>query len=244
MNEGNAKTNKENTALNEKNKKRNKAYADAVTIAKTTQSGEYAAKRNQLRNSDVDEDAKVNLERQFKAFYRDKKLQSWDSNLGTKPDFGDFDPSYYGNTYTNVKDKYKEYEDDDDIDVTEGYGKENYYWWHYTNQGKAEGKRGNEAERLARSIDYLEESPDFAEGGWENQTDADLAFIRDKQLGIGNDQTKRFLNIPEIASLWEEAKQADAEGKDNHFINLGKKYFLDVNKADEFAVLFRLSNRS
>ena len=125
MNEENTKLNADNAVLNEKNKKRNKAYADAVTIAKTTQSGEYAAKRNQLRNSDTDEDAKSAIEQQFKAFYRDKKLQVWDSRLGTKPDFGDFDPSYYGTTYQNVKNKYKEYEDDDDIDVTEGYGREN-----------------------------------------------------------------------------------------------------------------------
>ena len=243
MNKGNDKANKDNAALNEKNKKRNKAYADAVTIAKTTQSGEYAVKRNELRASDVDDDTKSMLEQQFKAFYRDKKLQVWDSRLGTKPDFGDFDPSYYGTTYQNVKNKYKEYEDDDDIDVTEGYGKENYYWWHYTNQGKAEGKRGNKAEILSRARDYLEESPEFAEGGWENQTDTELAFIRDKQLGIGDNQTERFLNVPEIADLWEEAKRASQEGRSNHFINLGKQYFLDVNKADEFAALFRLSNR-
>ena len=67
---------------------------------------------------------------------------------------------------SNVKDRYKEYEDNDDIDVTEGYGRENYYWWHYTSQGQAEGNRGNEAETLARAIDYEEESPDFVEGGW------------------------------------------------------------------------------
>ena len=243
MNEGNDKANKENAALNEKNKKKNKAYADAVTTAKTTQSGEYAVKRNELRASDVDDDTKSMLEQQFKAFYRDKKLQVWDSRLGTKPDFGDFDPSYYGTTYQNVKNKYKEYEADDDIDVTEGYGKENYYWWHYTNQGKAEGKRGNKAEILTRARDYLEESPEFAEGGWENQTDTELAFIRDRQLGIGDNQTERFLNVPEIADLWEEAKRASQEGRSNHFINLGKQYFLDVNKADEFAALFRLSNR-
>jgi len=243
LNEDNTKTNDENRALNEKNTKRNKAYADAVTIAKTTHSGEYAAKRNELRTSDVDEDTKRILESEFKTFYRDKKLQTWDSKLGTKPDYGEFDPNYYGNTYTNVKNKYKEYEADDDIDVTEGYGKENYYYWHYTNQGKAEGNRGNKAEVLAQSRDYLEESPEFAEGGWENQTDADLAFIRDQQLGIGDDQTNRFLNVPEIASLWEEAKLAKQEGRSNHFINLGKEYFLDVEKADEFAALFRLSKR-
>ena len=243
MNEGNDQTNRDNTALNEKNVKRNKAYEDAVTTAKTTQSGQYSVKRNELRASDVDDDAKSILEQQFKAFYRDKKLQVWNSDLGTKPDYGDFDPSYYGATYKDVKDAYKRYQDDDDIDVTEGYGKENYYYWHYTNQGKSEGKRGNKAEILAQARDYLEESPEFAEGGWENQTDTELAFIRDQQLGISDNQTERFLNVPEIADLWEEAKQASQEGKDNHFINLGKQYFLDVNKAEEFAALFRLSNR-
>ena len=44
----------------------------------------------------------------------------------------------------DVKNKYKRYEDDDDIDVTEGYGKENYYYWHYTNQGKDAGKEETE----------------------------------------------------------------------------------------------------
>ena len=243
LNEDNTKLNADNKALNEKNTKRNNAYAEAVTTAKTTNSGEYAVKRNTLRALDVDDEVKNILEGEFKTFYRDKKLQVWNSDLGTKPDYGDFDPSYYGSTYTNVKNKYKEYEDDDDIDVTEGYGKENYYYWHYTNQGKAEGKRGNKAEILAQARDYLEEAPQFAEGGWENQTDTELAFIRDQQLGIGDNQTERFLNVPEIADLWEEAKQASQEGRANHFINLGKEYFLDVNKADEFAALFRLSNR-
>ena len=243
MNEGNTQANKDNANLNERNKKRNKAYSDAVTTAKTTHSGEYVVKRNEIRSSDVEDSIKGAIEEQFKSFYRDKKLQVWDSRLGTKPDFGDFDPSYYGNTYKNVENKYKEYENNDDIDVTEGYGRENYYYWHYTNQGKAEGKRGNKAAILAQARDYLEESPEFAEGGWENQTDTELAFIRDVQLGIGDDQTQRFLNIPEISELWEEAKLAKQEGRSNHFIDLGKQYFLDVEKGDEFSALFRLSDR-
>ena len=255
MNTGNDQLNKTNDQLNKTNTAKNQAYQSVVNTSKVTSTGEYASRRDftleesaaYLREAGASEDEirefVDGLEGQYKAFYRDKKLHRWDSNLGAKPDYGNFDPSYYGNTYTNVKDRYQEYEANDDIDVTEGYGRDNYYWWHYTNQGQAEGKRGNEAERLARSIDYKEEAPNFAEGGWEDQTDADLAFIRDNQLGIGNDQTNRFLNIPEINSLWEEAKQADAEGKDNHFINLGKEYFLDVNKADDFTVLFRLSDR-
>ena len=46
-----------------------------------------------------------------------------------------------------------------------------------------------------------------------------------------------------LQTLWEEAKLAKQEGRSNHFINLGKEYFLDVEKADEFAALFRLSKR-
>ena len=255
MNEGNKTLNEKNKQLNKTNTAKNQAYQSLVNTSKVTSTGEYASRRDftleesaaylreQGASEDVIREFLDGLELQFKAFYRDQKLQRWDPNLGTQPDFGTFDPDYYGNSYTNVKDKYKEYEDNDDIDVTEGYGKENYYWWHYTNQGKAEGKRGNKAEILSRARDYLEESPEFAEGGWENQTDTELAFIRDRQLGIGDNQTERFLNVPEIADLWEEAKRASQEGRSNHFINLGKQYFLDVNKADEFAALFRLSNR-
>ena len=255
MNEGNTQLNADNTALNSKNTAKNQAYQSVVNTSKVTSTGEYASRRDStleesagyLRGAGASEDEirefVGELEGQYKAFYRDKKLQVWNSDLGTKPDYGDFDPSYYGATYKDVKDAYKRYQDDDDIDVTEGYGKENYYYWHYTNQGKDAGNRGNRAEILAQARDYLEESPEFAEGGWENQTDTELAFIRDQQLGIGDNQTERFLNVPEIASLWEEAKQASQEGRDNHFINLGKEYFLDVNKADEFAALFRLSKR-
>ena len=255
MNKGNDQLNKDNNQLNKTNTAKNKAYQSVVNTSNVTSPGEYASRRDftleesagYLREAGVSED-KIKgfidgLEGQYKAFYRAEKLKKWDSNLGTQPDFGTFDPDYYGKTYTNVKNKYKEYEDNDDIDVTEGYGKDNYYWWHYTQQGKEEGKRGNKAEVLAQARDYLEESPEFAEGGWENQTDTELAFIRDQQLGISDNQTERFLNVPEIADLWEEAKQASQEGKDNHFINLGKQYFLDVNKAEEFAALFRLSNR-
>ena len=241
MNEGNDKTNKENTALNNKNKKINKAYADTVLIAKTTNTGEYVTQRDQIRKSDVDAETKGILEREFKNFYRQEKLHTWDSNLGARPDYGDFKPGYYEKTYKDVKDKYKEYEDNDDIDVTEGYGKENWYLWHYTTYGKEEKRRANPVEKATVVEDYLEETPEFAEGGWENQTDAELAFIRDKQLGMGTDITQRILNIPQINNLWEEAKSAQELGEDNRFVELGKKYYLDVSKPDEFASLFRLS---
>jgi len=243
LNDDNTKLNADNKALNAKNQKRNKAYVEAVKTAKKTKTGEYVINRDLLRDLDVDDEVKGVLESEFKTFYRDKKLHTWDSKLGAKPQYGNFDPNYYGSTYTNVRDKYKEYEKNDDIDVTEGYGKENYYYWHYTNQGKAAGNRANKAHELSAVINYEEKTPEFAEGGWDAQTDKELAFIRDKQLGISDNQTQRFLNVPEISALWEEAKEASEKGESNHFIELGKEYFLDVNKADEFAALFRLSDR-
>tara|TARA_Y100001937_G_scaffold127023_1_gene197887 strand:- start:1825 stop:4695 length:2871 start_codon:yes stop_codon:yes gene_type:complete len=243
MNEDNEKLNKENKQLNERNKKRNKAYVQAITTAKKTKSGDYTIYRDILRDLDADEKGLKTIESEFKNFYRDKKLKRWDPELGAKPEYGDFDPKYYGDTYKKVRDKYKEYEENDDIDVTERYGKENYYYWHYTKQGKAAGNRANKAHELSAVINYEEKTPEFAEGGWDKQTDTELAFIRDKQLGVSDNQTQRFLNVPEIKKLWEEAKEASEKGESNHFIDLGKEYFLDVNKAEEFAALFRLSQR-
>ena len=241
LNEDNKKTNEANQALNLKNFKRNNAYANAVRVAKNTERGAYVTNRDQILIADLDDEAKNTLEREFKNFYRNEKLYTWDANLGTKPDYGDFKPDYYEKAYKDVKDKYKEYEDNDDIDVTEGYGKNNWYLWHYTTYGKAEKRRGNPVEKATVVEDYLEKTPEFAEGGWEDQTDAELAFIRDRQLGLGDNITQRILNIPEINALWEEAKDAKAQGDDNRFINLGKEYYLDVDKPDEFASLFRLS---
>ena len=68
LNEDNTKLNADNKALNEKNTKRNNAYAEAVTTAKTTNSGEYAVKRNTLRALDVDDEVKNILEGEFKTF--------------------------------------------------------------------------------------------------------------------------------------------------------------------------------
>ena len=248
----NKETNKKNKKLNNKNEKLNKAYKKVRMVAKNTSTGQYAEKRNIIRDyvennfegpfAKAGKEALKDFEGQYKEFYRDQKLHVWDSNLGSQPPYGKFDPKFYGKTYAGVSKKYKQYADDDDIDVTEGYGKENYFYWHYTQKGKAAGNRGNEAEQAANVIDYFEETPEFAEGGWADQTDAELAFIRDNQLGIGENQTERFLAVEEINNLWEQAKQDSAEGKSNYFIELGKENFLDVNQPDEFVALFRLSD--
>jgi hypothetical protein len=70
-------------------------------------------------------------------------------------------------------------------------------------------------------------------------TDADLQAARTLQLGVDTDtQTERLLNIPTVASEWEKAKRDDPYWKEQ-----AKEKFLDINKPDEFAALFRLSDR-
>jgi hypothetical protein len=59
------------------------------------------------------------------------------------------------------------------------------------------------------------------------------------QLGVNTQtQSERLLNVPEIAAEWEKAKRDDP-----YWSKLGKEYFLDANKPDEFVTLFRLSDR-
>jgi len=273
-NRKNDETNKENKKLNLANEAKNLAYQSLINTSKSSTTGEYASRRDNIKietrnyiqekaaiwnestynngtellTDDEIDDFLNDLEGQYKGFYRDQLLHTYDSALGSQPEYGNFDPEYYGNRNSDVADRYREYERNDDIDVTEGYGKENYYLWHYTQQGKAEKRRGNEVELPIAVLDYLEEAPDVivdeeGEANWADQTDADLAFIRDMQLGIGDDQYTRLVSIPEIAALWEKAKQAKLDNEENHFINLGKKYYLDVDNEQEFSVLFRLSDR-
>jgi hypothetical protein len=94
---------------------------------------------------------------------------------------------------------------------------------------KPAGVRGNKAEATAAANEYVEKAP----------TDADLQAARTIQLGVDTDtQTDRLLNIPAVASEWEKAK-----GGDSYWKEQAQEKYLDINKPDEFAALFRLSDR-
>ena len=214
----------------EKNKKLNNAYSQTLSAANTTKGGDYTAQRQLVRNiKDVDDALKKDLEEQYKTFYRTEKLQTWDTSLGAKPLYGDFDPKYYKQTYPQVEQEWKAAVANDDIDVTERYGENGYYLQHYTSQGKPAGFRGNAPEATSSAARYVETKP----------TDQDLQAVRDLQLGIDTaTQTDRLLNIPEIAAEWDKAKRADP-----YWIKLAKDNYLDVTKPDEFVTLFRISDR-
>jgi hypothetical protein len=220
-------------ALNTKNAQINSAYDAVINTAGSTEGGDYVARRNALRNALTNASAVVDtqdLEDQFKEFYRDQKLESWDTNLGAKPPYGEFDGTYYGNEYTNVSDTWNNAVRDDNIDITERYGSPNsYYLYHYTTRGKKAGNRGNPVEATAQANAYIEKKP----------TDQEIQQLRDRQLGVDLDtSSERLLEVPYIADEWEKAKNGDAYWK-----QLAKDNYLNIEEPDEFAALFRLSNR-
>jgi hypothetical protein len=225
-----AEENKKTTALNVASQAKNDAYDKTLAIANTTRGGDYVAQRELIRNlPGLDETTKSRLETYYKTFYQTEKLQSWNSALGAKPPYGDFDAAYYKTQNPTVSQQWSSAVADDDIDITGRYNENSYYLQHYTTQGKPAGLRGNKAETTAAANQYVEKAP----------TDADLQAARTIQLGVDTDtQTERLLNIPAVASEWEKAK-----GGDSYWKEQAQEKFLDINKPDEFAALFRLSDR-
>lgn len=232
-NTNNAKINEENTKANEENTKKNEIYDLTVATAGRTQGGDYVSQRDPLFNkikqyglSDTFTDV---INNNFRNFYSNEKLKTWDSNLGAQPPYGTFDPTFYKEQSPQLASQWQDAVQKDDLDVVGRYNENTYYLWHYTTQGKKTGLRGNKAEDLAVAKNYVERKP----------TDKDIQDARNIQLGVNTDtQTERLLKVPEIAKEWEKAK-----AKDSYWNDLGKKYFLNPEKEDEFAALFRLSER-
>jgi hypothetical protein len=227
----NTDLNKINLKTNTENQTKNTAYDKTYQAATTAKGGDYVTQREIIRSLEgIDDRLKSTLENNFKAFYLTEKLQPWDGEkLGAKPAYGDFDASYYAKQNPTVKAQWEAYKANDDVDVTSRYGENGYYLQHYTQQGKPAGFRGNKAEDIAVANQYLEKKP----------TDKDLQTVRDLQLGAEIEtQSARLLAIPEIKTQYENALAGDTYWK-----SLGKKNLLDPKKPDEFAALFRLSQR-
>lgn len=219
-----------NELLNEENTAKNTAYNTTFAVASFTRGGDYTDQRRLIREiKNINETLKKTLEDNYKTFYKTEKLQRWDSALGAKPPYGTFDASYYKTQNPVTAQQWSSAVANDDIDITERYGENGFYLQHYTTQGKAAGARGNKAEVTAAANQYVEKTP----------TDADIQAARTLQLGVDtNTQTDRLLRIPTVASEWEKARSGDSYWKEQ-----AKEKFLDVNKPDEFAALFRLSDR-
>jgi hypothetical protein len=150
-----AEENKKTTALNVANQAKNDAYDKTLAIANTTRGGDYVAQRESIRNlPGLDETTKSRLETYYKAFYQTEKLQSWNSALGAKPPYGDFDAAYYKTQNPVAAQQWTSAVANDDIDITQRYGENGFYLQHYTTQGKPTGARGNKAEVTAAANQY------------------------------------------------------------------------------------------
>lgn len=231
QNKYNTEINAANLKLNTENTAKNLAYDKTYQAATTAKGGDYTTQRELIRSlTGITDTLKSTLENQFKAAYSNEKIQVWDGEkLGAKPAYGTFDPTYYKNQNLAAKAQWDAAVANDDIDITQRYGEPGFYLQHYTTQGKPAGARGNATEATTAASSYVEKKP----------TDAEIQQARSLQLGIDDtNQVDRLLNIPEIANAWGEAKNGD-----NYWANLAKKYYLDVTKKDDFAALFRLSER-
>jgi len=221
---------KQTIELNNKNTSKNTAYDKTLATVNSTRGGDYVLQRDIIRKLEgLGKNEKKTLEDYYKAFYTTEKLQTWDTKLGAKAPYGEFDPNYYKKQNPEVAQEWAKAVANDDVDITQRYGETNYYLQHYTNVGKNLGLRANKAENLAAAQVYKEEAP----------TDKELQQVRNLQLGVDTEtQTDRLLKVPEIAAEWNKAKAGDSYWKEK-----AKEYFLDINKPDEFAALFRLSDR-
>jgi hypothetical protein len=220
-------------------------FNDVVTTTQNSQGGTYKNLINNIGNSLGGKDSVLLKEFTNKGsldsingYYTTVKIgEPWSTALGAKPPYGTFDSTYYSSQSPEAKQTWINAQSGadlggvavPDLDITNRYTESSFYLQHYTMQGKPAGLRGNKAEVTAAANAYLEQAP----------TDADLQAARTIQLGVDTDtQTDRLLNIPTVASEWEKAK-----GGDSYWKEQAKEKFLDVNKPDEFAALFRLSDR-
>jgi hypothetical protein len=176
INAANAQENQKNKKLNETNTAKNIAYNTTLSVARTTAGGDYTTQRALLRTvQGVDNTFKQNIENQFKTFYQTEKLQTWNTALGAKPPYGQFDAAYYKSQNPDVAQAWARAVANDDLDVTGRYRSEaGFSLYHYTTQGQYENRRANPKENLIAAQSYVEKKP----------TDLELQKVRDLQLGV------------------------------------------------------------
>ena len=228
LNQDASKQNAENSRLND-------GYNRVLKVADNTQGGDYVTQRALIREiGGVPDSVKANFEKDYKTFYQTEKLVNWDNKQGALDPLGKFDGKWYYGQDKDLQDKWKAAEADDNLDIIERYGStDNWAWFNYTAQGKAAGKRGQAVKATEDTDAYKESAP----------TDAEVADIRKKQLGIKTDTAvDRFLKVEAVQKQYQAAKQEDsADGK--FWRKLGEDNYLDpTNKAD-FVRLFRMSER-
>lgn len=173
-NEKATELNNQYQVLETENKAKNIAYNTVMGAVNSTSGGDYVKQRDLIRQiKGIDDQLKTTLEDYYKAYYSNEKIERWNPDLAVTP-LGTFDAIYYEKQNPLAAQQWQEAVTNDDIDITQRYGKTNFFLNHYTTQGKAAGARANKAEELESSKNYVEKTP----------TDRDLQEVRNRQLGV------------------------------------------------------------
>jgi hypothetical protein len=173
-----------NTNLNNQNIKKNSAFTKVYSIAANTTGGDYVDKRDMIRQLEkenlINQETKNKLEADFKKFYSNEKLTTWDPKTAAKPPSPDgrkeLDVSFYDAQVPELKPKWIEAAANDDLDIIGRYNNnwKDYFAAHYTTQGRLNGIRG-----------YKEETQIMSENYKETLLDTDKQRIKDVALGEG-----------------------------------------------------------
>jgi len=219
LNKINKQKNEDNAAANDKLAKKNAVYTKILETASAAQkagAGSYLSQKNTLQslkdqaNQAGISDTQFNdAFESYNDFYKKEIVGSgWSIDLGAKPPAGGFDPKYYVGENPAVQATWEQAEKQGDLDILAQYkSPEIFALYNYTTVGKPSGKRGNKAEELLASKEYLEKKP----------TDSDIAGIKDQQLGIGYEAVKETKPGTKLEEAVSEAIGADAIKKTKQF---------------------------
>lgn len=203
--------NTQNQTIKNKNTAINNFSSSAISLASTTQGGDYLTKlkslddsvlRNAGLNSSEIADVFNTTKSSFDSFYLTEKVSPWDATTqGAKPPTGGFDVKYYETNYPGAAAEWNAAQAVNvngrtfkNLDITARYDKNTYLLQHYTNVGRHAGYRANQALEAEQSTKYT-----------ETLTDYEKQLYRDQVLGI---TTQNGTDVIKLAT-----PEYDADGK-------------------------------
>jgi len=203
--------NTQNQTIKNKNTAINNFSSSVISLASTTQGGDYLTKlkslddsvlRNAGLNSSEIADVFNTTKSSFDSFYLTEKVSPWDATTqGAKPPTGGFDVKYYETNYPGAAAEWNAAQAVNvngrtfkNLDITARYDKNTYLLQHYTNVGRHAGYRANQALEAEQATKYT-----------ETLTDYEKQLYRDQVLGI---TTQNGTDVIKLAT-----PEYDAEGK-------------------------------
>jgi hypothetical protein len=189
------KQNQDNERENNKSNAYNRYSEGAINRFKSTTGGDYVSIRDGINTKELRQagfsDEEINdlqnqNKQQFRQFYLNEKVSQWDSAaFGAQPRNGTFDADYYiKKSDPSIKQKWREAEANDDLDITQRYGSiQNFAHWSYGSTGRAQGLAANR-ENARAGGDIAAQDLTAVEDYSEVMTDAQMSSVRTDMLGF------------------------------------------------------------